>query len=163
MENLNSYTGKSDAEIRAENEARFLPKIKEEIRQRVEELEKVEPYTKSDLKATFVYLSDLITNGSDTIEPDAFDRFHALGKLAIRSFEGEDVRIISPLELNKTPDGKSWEHLMAKCLVSLMDCDVILMGYRWKDSKGARLEYQFAKELGLKIYFANEDFQQAKT
>ena len=35
----------------------------------------------------------------------------------------------------------------------LSKCDIIVMMKNWTDSKGAKIEYQYAKELGKKIIF----------
>jgi hypothetical protein len=38
----------------------------------------------------------------------------------------------------------------------LFDCDAIYLHSDWGQSKGARIEYQIAKELNLKVMFAGE-------
>ena len=39
----------------------------------------------------------------------------------------------------------------------LKRCDAILLLPDWKDSKGANLEYEYAKKLGLSVFFSIKD------
>lgn len=53
----------------------------------------------------------------------------------------------------KVPDeGKPWAWYMKRDIKELMDCDAILLLKDWKESKGARLEYYIAQQLGMKIF-----------
>lgn len=49
--------------------------------------------------------------------------------------------------------GKTWSDYMVGALKLLLDCDAIFMLKNWEESKGAKLEYHIAKELGLKILY----------
>ena len=43
-------------------------------------------------------------------------------------------------------------------VVMLERCDAIFMLKNWKDSKGAKIELDFAREHEIKIYFENEGY-----
>jgi hypothetical protein len=44
-----------------------------------------------------------------------------------------------------------WKFYMGICLNQLIQCDGIYMLSGWEDSRGARIEYAVAQELGLKL------------
>lgn len=53
-----------------------------------------------------------------------------------------------------------WDKAMQVCLEALKGCTAIYMLYNWKFSIGARLEVMKARELGLKVYYEqNNDLQ----
>jgi hypothetical protein len=55
-------------------------------------------------------------------------------------------------------EGKKWGEMIRKDLELLSGCDAIYMLSNWKeDSQGCRVEYHFAKGLGIKILNANDD------
>jgi hypothetical protein len=47
-------------------------------------------------------------------------------------------------------DGWSWADYLKYDLQKMMECDAICLLPGWESSRGARLEYHVAKELGLK-------------
>ena len=47
---------------------------------------------------------------------------------------------------------KTWKDYMIDDINALFDCDAIFMQQDWGQSKGARIEYAIARELGLQIY-----------
>lgn len=51
---------------------------------------------------------------------------------------------------------KPWIDYMREDIGELLTCDAIYMLKDWGQSKGARIEYQIAKELGLQILFEGE-------
>lgn len=63
---------------------------------------------------------------------------------------------INPVEINPFDESKTWHDYMIEDVRVLLKCDAIYMLKDWGQSKGARLEYQIAKELGLKIFFEGE-------
>ena len=64
--------------------------------------------------------------------------------------------VVNPIEIQPISDDKTWLDYMAEDIKALMQCDSIYMIYDWGQSKGARIEYAIARELGLKIYFHDE-------
>lgn len=47
----------------------------------------------------------------------------------------------------------SWIHCMVVCIWDLRKCDTVAFLPNWKDSRGSRLEYRFAKLLGKEMIF----------
>lgn len=64
--------------------------------------------------------------------------------------------VANPFYFNKFEPLKSWNEYMINSCRHLFECDAIFMLKSWGQSKGARIEYEIAKELGLKIIFENE-------
>lgn len=62
-------------------------------------------------------------------------------------------KIINPMKLHPRAPERKWEYYMAVDIAELLLCDSIYMLKCWGQSRGARLEYAIAKEIGLKIYF----------
>lgn len=63
-----------------------------------------------------------------------------------------NFEVINPMTITHNHD-KSWENYMRVDLKALLDCDSIYMLKDWHKSKGANIEYNLAKDLGLKILF----------
>lgn len=60
----------------------------------------------------------------------------------------------SPINpVSYSPVGESWEYYMRQDIMKLMYCDSIYMLKGWRRSKGARLEYKIAREMGFKIIY----------
>jgi len=57
---------------------------------------------------------------------------------------------INPMNLPHN-HSKSWEDYMKECIAALVQCDAIYLMGNWYDSKGAILEYDIAKQLGLEV------------
>lgn len=60
--------------------------------------------------------------------------------------------IINPIEISPFDPKKEWQHYMKDCIIQLLTCNVIVLQKDWRQSKGARIEYAIAAELGLQIY-----------
>ena len=60
---------------------------------------------------------------------------------------------ISPIDITTIEENKDWTDYMVEDIAALMRCESIYMLKDWGQSKGARLEYQIAKELELRILF----------
>lgn len=71
--------------------------------------------------------------------------------LELKGYEPVNPLIISPFE-----EFKSWHEYMIDDIKVLFECDAIYLLRDWGQSRGARIEYQIAKELGLKILFEGE-------
>jgi len=63
---------------------------------------------------------------------------------------------VNPFKLSETQPDKTWKDYMIDDIRGLFDCDAIYLHNDWGQSKGARIEYQIAKELNLKVMFAGE-------
>jgi hypothetical protein len=63
----------------------------------------------------------------------------------------EHVTVINPMKLPHD-HSKTWKEYLTECIKHLVECDVIYMLNGWKHSKGARLEYYVAEQLGMLIY-----------
>jgi hypothetical protein len=61
---------------------------------------------------------------------------------------GEEVRC--PTEHDYGTD-KPWDFYMREALRLLLECDRVVLLPGWKESRGARLERQVAKALGMEI------------
>lgn len=59
-------------------------------------------------------------------------------------------QVINPHEKG-LPDSASWEEHMRADIKLLMDCDTVAMLDGWAESRGARIEYRLAKDLGLRV------------
>ncbi len=94
-----------------------------------------------------IYISGKVTG--QKIE-DARQKF-LKAEAFLEKFMPEE-RIINPLKI-ETRGGLDWEQYMAKDIVQLFFCDKIYMLSDWKESKGAKLEYLIAKEMGMKIIY----------
>ena len=59
---------------------------------------------------------------------------------------------VNPVSLNHDHD-KTYESYIRRDLKALLDCDAIYMLTGWEHSKGARIEFNIAVELKMKIIF----------
>ena len=58
--------------------------------------------------------------------------------------------VINPMSYDTIEDG-TWEDYMKKDLKMLLDCDYIYMLDGWEKSRGARLEYNVACDVGIEL------------
>lgn len=84
-----------------------------------------------------IYISGAITGTTDFIErfAEAEDEMRLCGYL----------EVFNPTKLS-FGDDLNHEQYMELCLTALEWCDFIYMIPGWKNSKGARMEYEFARE-----------------
>ena len=71
----------------------------------------------------------------------------------VNPFDGEPI-FEKPLS-SYTKD-EIWAIFMATDIKELFACEAIYMLKDWGQSKGARVEYAIAKEIGLKIFYEGE-------
>lgn len=62
---------------------------------------------------------------------------------------------INPFNLSEIHPDKTWKDYMIDDIKGLFECEAIFMQSDWNQSKGARIEYAIARELGLIIYHEN--------
>jgi len=66
---------------------------------------------------------------------------------------------LNPMKLVPYHPDHTWHHYMAEDLKALLYCDAIFMLENWTNSKGAKIEHDVAKGLGLPIYYSkNHNF-----
>jgi Asp-tRNA(Asn)/Glu-tRNA(Gln) amidotransferase A subunit family amidase len=80
------------------------------------------------------------------------EEYKARFEQAEASFKAEGHEVINPLKLDHTLNNY-WADYMLTCIDALPDCDAIYMLSNWKESKGARLELNIAKEMGKQIFY----------
>ena len=93
-------------------------------------------------KQTKVFISGKISD---------LDYYVAYGKFsnAERMLQQMGYATVNPMKICKKH--WSWLRCMAKCLWVIMFCDKVHQLPDWKDSKGARIEYKWAKFLRKRI------------
>lgn len=77
----------------------------------------------------------------------------AKNKIAYIDMTTAFENIIIPLSIEGIHFGISHEDAMRICFDALKDCTHIYMLKDWKDSEGAKMEYEFAKESGIEIIY----------
>lgn len=91
-----------------------------------------------------IYISGKITGTTDYIQ-----RFESAEKALSKYYT-----VINPAKVNaQLPKEPTWEEYMKMSMCMLEMCDAIYMLKRWEDSKGAKLEYEFANSHNYKIFF----------
>jgi nucleoside 2-deoxyribosyltransferase len=91
-----------------------------------------------------IYISGKISG----VEKSAIQHFkHAENELRTKGFE-----VVNPMELPHDHD-KSWTSYLREDIKALADCDVIFMLANWTNSKGAKIEWELAQNLGLEIIY----------
>lgn len=94
-----------------------------------------------------IYISGPITGTTDYVE-----RFQKADELLKERFPEADV--INPAKVSASlPENTDYEDYMKLSLCLLEMCDVIYMMEGWDDSKGALLEFQYAKAMGQGILY----------
>lgn len=86
-----------------------------------------------------IYIAGPITGVPNFEKP-----FNEMQKL----LEAEGHVVLNPTIL---PKGLEWEEYMPICFAMISPCDAIHMLDGWKNSKGARLEHEYAIQEGKKI------------
>ena len=103
----------------------------------------VEEYNPSTLKK--VYISGPITETKDYLE-----KFEDIETALVLVHQG--VEVINPAKVNANlPKSTTWEEYMRMSLCMLSMCDGIYMMEGWQQSRGATLEYAYAKGMGITV------------
>jgi ribosomal protein S14 len=56
---------------------------------------------------------------------------------------------VNPMRINKKDE--DWGRAMMNCLEALLGCDTMLLLPDWEESRGAKIEHDFAQAVGLKV------------
>ncbi|MEG0518299.1 MAG: DUF4406 domain-containing protein [Bacteroidales bacterium] len=91
-----------------------------------------------------VYISGLISGLSKEQSERNFSGVQALLELA-------GCEAVNPMD-NGLSIEAAWEEHMLEDIKNLMACDSVYMLANWQQSRGARIEYTIAVEMGKKIY-----------
>lgn len=70
-------------------------------------------------------------------------------KYAQTTLEAKGYEVVNPTAI--IPETTEWKPAMRICIKSLLDVDGIAILPDWNESRGSRLEYSIAYDLGLKI------------
>jgi len=73
--------------------------------------------------------------------------FPAFATAAIH-LRAEGYKVVNPAELSGDTD-KPWEHYMRISLKAMLDCNTIYLLEGWRRSRGARIEYNLARDLNF--------------
>lgn len=63
---------------------------------------------------------------------------------------------VNPVDINPDP-ATPWRECMNNDIIELVKCDAIYMLVGWQNSKGASLEHHIAVELGLDLFYEEDD------
>lgn len=74
----------------------------------------------------------------------------------------KDVLVFNP-HFNGVEMSAPWKEHMRADIRNLMDCDILVQLPEWELSRGARLEWEVAKAIGLEIYTLSEFIYDANT
>ena len=96
-----------------------------------------------------VYVSGPITHDPNYMS-------HFMGAVKHLSNDGYDSVINPALVNGMLPTDLSHEEYMVVSLAQLQICDTIYMLNGWRDSKGAIIEYGYAKKHGYNIIYESE-------
>lgn len=69
--------------------------------------------------------------------------------------EARGYKVMIPVDINAT-DGFEHSDYMHVCYAMIDVCDAVYMLPDWKESKGARMELQYAADHRKKIFYADE-------
>lgn len=71
------------------------------------------------------------------------------------SAKNTSLSFVNPMTLNHKPNSE-WEDYMITDIAELFKCDAIYMLENWRESKGARIEYHIAREMGMNIIYQGQ-------
>lgn len=78
-----------------------------------------------------------------------FPAFHA----EAQRLRAQGLDVVNPAEINPIPG--NWATCMRRDIRELVTCDAIRMLRGWEHSRGAKLEFRIALELGFTVSFAD--------
>lgn len=87
------------------------------------------------------------------LPPEEVSRLFDQGKMEVDLF---GLQPVSPLDLPHT-HGRSWSEYMREDIAALLQCSHLYALNNWQNSRGAKIEVQLAKDLGLTIIYQDAD------
>jgi hypothetical protein len=91
------------------------------------------------------YISGKITNLPEEVYLQKF----AEGMEEVRAM---NMHPVNPCFIPHDHD-KSWQSYMKHDIIEMMKCDALYMLNNWQESRGAKIEWQIADSLGMKIFY----------
>lgn len=101
-----------------------------------------------------VYISGPITGRDPGVVRKRF-------KQVMTILQEEGLEPVSPLE-NGLPDSATWSDHMKENIRMMMQCDSVAFMSNWPVSRGCRVEYKLAENLGMRIIYLGRDNQLLK-
>ncbi len=95
------------------------------------------------MKRYKIYIAGKITGLDQTEVVAKFAR-------AQDELQSSNYEVVNPKKLYQ---GSDWDEAMNICLKALKECQAIYMLSDWKNSKGAKIEHDLAKESGMIILY----------
>jgi len=85
-----------------------------------------------------------------------FDQVCAKFERAEKYLKDYGWQVVSPLT-NGLPIDSAWQEHMKADIRLMLDCDAIYLLDNWVQSRGARIEFSLACDLGLELYHQTGD------
>ncbi len=98
-----------------------------------------------------VYIAGKISG----IEEKAFELFENAEQLLIK----KGFEVVNPMKLPHNHD-RTWESYMKECLTEMMKCEYIHPLPNYLESRGANIEVDLAKQLGITCIWVRENENQ---
>lgn len=93
-----------------------------------------------------VYIAGKITG-----DANYYAKFHAAQDQLQLEYGWNYWSIVNPVEM--VPQGWPWWRQMVRCLRLVAGCEVVAMLPDWTQSRGARIEHEWAEFLGKEIIY----------
>lgn len=71
-------------------------------------------------------------------------------------YDKDHYEVVNPLN-NGLPETEKWHTHMLADLLSLSECDMVVFAHDWFSSEGCKIEYLFARRMGLGLVIAPAD------
>ena len=85
---------------------------------------------------------------------NGLENYREIFKQAEDNLKNQGYIVMNPSVLG---EGFPYKSYMPICLAMLEVCDIVYMLNNWKDSKGAKVEHEYAKIQGKEIIYQEDD------